>query len=351
MSRYVSRRVRQLKAYTTGEQPVAEDLLKLNTNENPYPPSPAVLRVLREASAASLRLYPDPVCAELRAAIAALHGCSPAQVFVANGSDEILALCTRAFVEDDGTVGYFNPSYSLYPVLAAIRGVDVRPVELDESFGWRMEPGYSASLFFLTTPNAPTGIQYPRAEVEAFCRVCEGVVVLDEAYVDFADEDFASLALKRRNVLVARSFSKSYALAGIRLGYALGDAELIGALMKVKDSYNVSRLTQEMGLAAVLDRPYMLEQARRVRATRERVADALARRGCRVVPSATNFLWVQPRDGNAAAVFDGLRRRAIFVRYFPGPRTGTYLRISIGTDEQMERFLAAWDAVVTEVKL
>jgi histidinol-phosphate aminotransferase len=336
----ICRHVRAMNAYVPGEQPKTPGLVKLNTNENPYPPSPQVLATLHALGEGALRLYPDPSCATLRAAIAARHGVGADQVFVGNGSDEILALATRAFVEDDGTIGYFDPSYSLYPVLAAIRNVATRPVPLGPAFTWHMPPDYTASLFYLTNPNAPTSLAFARADIEAFTARFSGVVVIDEAYADFADDTYMDLARTAPNVLVSRSFSKSYALAGARAGYAVGPADLIGALHTIKDSYNVNALTQAAALAAFQDEAWMREQTAKVMATRARIAGALTGRGWRVHDSSTNFLWARP-PGDAAAVFQTLRERNVLVRYFPGPATGDHLRITIGTDVQMDTFLAA----------
>ena len=337
----IRRSVAQLHAYVPGEQPRDPGVIKLNTNENPYPPSPRVADVLRTFDASRLRLYPDPVASGLRTAIARLHGCPVEQVFVGNGSDEVLALAARAFVERDGAVGFFNPSYSLYPVLAAIEDLPVRPVPLTADFQW-LEPGPDAgSLFYLTNPNAPTSLLFERSRVEAFCARHAGVVLIDEAYVDFAPASCMDLALSRNNVLVARTLSKSYGLAGIRLGYAVGAAPLIDALYRIKDSYNVSMLTQAIGLAAIEDQAHLAACVARLVATRDRVAATLCARGCEVAASATNFLWMRPGNAPAAEVFERLRANRIFVRYFKGDRTGRHLRVTVGTDEQMDAFLAA----------
>jgi len=341
MNPRIAARVRELSGYTPGEQPTEADVVKLNTNENPYPPSPRVAQALRELAAERLRLYPDPLCMALRRAIAAEAGCDPASVFVGNGSDEILALCTRAFVEDGGAIGYFDPSYSLYPVLAAIRGAAGRPTPLGPDFAWRAPAAEGAALFLMTNPNAPTSVRYPRAEVEAFCRSFPGVVVLDEAYVDFADEHCLDLALRLENTLALRTFSKSYSLAGLRVGYAVGPPELIAALFKIKDSYNVDALAQRLALAAFGDAAHMRANVARIRATRQRLAAELERRGFRVWPSQTNFLWVRPPERPAAELFAALRRQRILVRHFPGPRTGEFLRITVGTDAETDKLLAA----------
>ena len=339
---YICKNIQALDAYTPGEQPKDPGIIKLNTNENPYPPSPKVAEALRTFDSARLRLYPDPVFMALRQRTAEIHGCSTNQIFIGNGSDEILALCTRAFAENDGSIGYFVPSYSLYPVLAEIRGVERRPVPLDADFMWRMPEGYRASLFFMTNPNAPTSMMHDKATVTAFCKAFDGVVLLDEAYGDFADATCMDLALAKgnANTLVMRTFSKSFSLAGLRFGFVIGPEDLIGALYKIKDSYNMDMLAQVVALAALSDLPYMRENVRRIRATRERVAAELRRRGWRVCDSQTNFLFARPPDGNAARVFEALKAAKIYVRYFPKPETKEFLRITMGTDEQMDRLLA-----------
>ena len=335
-----------MTAYTPGEQPKVRGLIKLNTNENPYPPSPKVFQAVRKFEAGDLRLYPDPVSGELREAIARYHGCDIDQVFVGNGSDEVLALCTRAFVEPSGAIGYFEPSYSLYPVLAAIQDVKTNPVRLSKDFSWTMPKGYRASLFFLANPNAPTSVQYPAKTVRDFCRRFKGVVLIDEAYADFARENHMKLALTMKNVLVARTFSKSFSLAGLRLGYMVGSKELIAAIYKIKDSYNLNRLTQRVALAAMHDIGHMRMNVAKIKATREMTLWHLVDRGFTVMPSETNFLWAKPPRIPAAILFKKLRERKILVRYFPGRPTGDYLRISVGTNREMAALIKALDAIL-----
>jgi histidinol-phosphate aminotransferase len=345
----IRRSVQALTAYTPGEQPRDPDVIKLNTNENPYPPSPRVADVLAGWDAAALRRYPDPVSGALRDCIAARHGCGREQVFVGNGSDEALALCTRAFVEDDGAIGYFDPSYSLYRVLADIRGVATRPVPLDAACAWPVDGAGSwtlpadaaCALFFFTNPNAPTSLLCPAGAVRTFCERSDGVVVLDEAYVDFAREDNMALALARDNVLVTRTLSKAYALAGLRVGYAVGAPPLIAALYAIKDSYNLGALAQALALAALEDPAAMRENVARIVATRERLTRGLEALGFTVLPSETNFVWARPRRLGAQEVFDRLRARRILVRFFDGPRTRDYLRITVGTDAQIDALLDA----------
>jgi len=337
----ICRHVRDMQGYVPGEQPKIAGLIKLNTNENPYPPSPRVVQVLKDVGESALRLYPDPVCTELRKQIADQHACRPEQVFVGNGSDEVLALCTRAFVEDDGEIGYFDPTYSLYPILAEIRHVAVKPVELTTEFEWQMPSDYTASFFYLTNPNAPTGMVFPKEKIKQFCETFGGVVLIDEAYADFAGWNCIDLALSIPHVMVSRSFSKSYSLAGVRAGYAVGHPDLIAALFKLKDSYNVNALTQRMALAAFSDQDHMRKNVERVVETREHVAHELRKMGHHVYPSSTNFLWIKPAGISSSDLFRHLRERNVLTRYFPGEKTGHCLRITIGTVEQMDSFLAA----------
>ena len=341
----IRKSVDAMEGYVPGEQPADPAIVKLNTNENPYPPSPKVAEALATMDPGSLRLYPNPVSLRLRERIAELHGCSVDNVFAGNGSDEVLALCTRAFVEEGGSIGYFNPSYSLYPVLAEIQDVEKRPVELGDAFEWRMPPDYRCSLFFLTNPNAPTSLLHPKPLVRAFCESMAGVVVVDEAYVDFAREHCMDLALSLDNVLVARTLSKSYSLAGLRVGYVVGAKALIAAMYKIKDSYNLDAVSQRLALAALCDVDYMKANVTKIRAGRDKLSKVLAGIGYKVYLSESNFLWVKPAGLSAGRVFESLKERKIFVRYFPGNRTGEYLRITIGTDAEIETLIAAISAV------
>ncbi|HMP88795.1 MAG TPA: histidinol-phosphate transaminase [Kiritimatiellia bacterium] len=333
--------VQELHAYIPGEQPRTPGLIKLNTNENPYPPSPRVLEALMSAESDALRMYPDPMCNELKSIIAELHQCKPENVFAGNGSDEGLALCTRAFVEHDGTIGSFEPSYSLYPVLAAIRPARMELIELNEDFTWRDPGKLKSSLFYLANPNAPTSMSFPYEAIEALCRTYHGVLLIDEAYADFAPWNCMELALKYPNTLVSRTLSKSYSLAGIRCGYLVGPVDLIAAIHKIKDSYNINHLTQRLASAALRDQSHMRRNVENIISTRNRIAVELQNRGYHVAPSATNFLWVKPSGVTASELFTQLRKRNILTRYFPGAKTGEYLRVTIGTDEQMNAFVAA----------
>ena len=342
----IAKSVRALTPYTPGEQPKDRSVIKLNTNENPYLPSPLVEKVLASFDLDRLRRYPDPVFTELREKIAARDGTVPARVFVGNGSDEVLTLAARAFVDDGEAIGSFDPSYSLYKTLAAIRNVPFAPSPLAPDFTWAPPVTRAGdapvALFLLTNPNAPTSVRYPREQVADFAKSFPGVVLVDEAYADFADDTCMPLAAAADNVnvVVMRTLSKSFSLAGLRLGYCVGPEDLIEALYKVKDSYNVDALAQAVALAALADLPWMRRNAAKVQKTRDATADELRRRGWDVPPSQANFLFAKPAHRPAAEIFEALRARNIFVRYFPGPRTGDRLRISVGTDADMDTLLA-----------
>ena len=335
--------VRKLEAYTPGEQPKHACVAKLNTNENPYPPSPKCAAALKRFDLDRLRRYPDPVFADLRARIAAIWKTSPARVFVGNGSDEVLTLMAKAFVEDGETIGSLDPSYSLYRTLAAIRNVDFAPTPLKADYAWEGKIKGNPALFLLTNPNAPTGVFTPRAAVAAAAKRFRGVLVVDEAYADFARSNCVPLATARdnRNVIVMRTLSKSFSLAGLRVGYCIGPEDLIHALYKVKDSYNVDAVAQTVALAALNDLAWMRANVAKVRKTRARAVRELTKRGWDVLPSESNFLFARPAHRPAEELFEALRRKAIFVRYFKGPRTGDRLRITVGTEREMKALLDA----------
>lgn len=354
--------VRDLHAYVPGEQPKIKGLIKLNTNENPYPPSPKVLAAIKSSTDGRLRLYPNPTADALRQRLAKFHRCSPENIIVGNGSDELLAMATRAFVEPAAPsverrrtlVQYFTPSYSLYPVLADMHGARRNAISLRKDFSL---PGIEelrrgrpwdakAALTFVTTPNAPSGRAYRTGELEAVCCAQRGVVVLDEAYVDFAEENALGLALRYPHVLVARTFSKAYSLCFLRIGYFVGHPELIAALQKIRDSYNVNGLGQIAAQAALDDLPYYRDNFRRINATRERLSRQLSALGFDVLPSQTNFLLVRPPRFAAGRWLEELRRRKILVRWFEHPDVTAYLRITVGTAAEVDALLEAIRAIL-----
>ncbi|HMJ65681.1 MAG TPA: histidinol-phosphate transaminase [Candidatus Binatia bacterium] len=352
----------QLHAYVPGEQPKIAGLIKLNTNENPNPPSPKVLKAIRSATDARLRLYPNPTADRLREKLAAHHKCKPENVIVGNGSDELLALATRVFVEPAGnvapsrsTIQYFTPSYSLYPVLADIHGAVKNGVPLRADFTLpsveELRRGgqwnFDAALTYLTTPNAPSGRGYATAELEDLCRAHRGVAVLDEAYVDFAGEHAMPLAFKYPHVIVARTFSKGYSLCFLRVGYFVGHPELIAALHKVRDSYNVNGIGQIAAEATLNNVAYYRKNFRRIIATRKRVSDALSKLGFEVLPSQTNFIFVRPPLFSARDWLEKLRAEKILVRWWDYPNVRDYLRVTIGTDNEMKTLLQVAKRIIS----
>jgi histidinol-phosphate aminotransferase len=351
--------VQALTPYTPGEQPRIRGLIKLNTNENPYSPSPRVLRTIKASVDGRLRLYPNPTAQPLREKLARLHRCRPENIIVGNGSDELLAMAVRCFVEPVSPgmrrsrtlVQFFTPSYSLYPVLADIHGAQSNPVPLNPDFSLpSMKRGkqwdFQAALTFVTTPNAPSGRGYPTSQLEQLCRIQKGVLVLDEAYVDFANENALSLALKHCHVLVARTFSKAYSLCFQRVGYFVGQPALIEALQKIRDSYNVNGLGQIAAAATLDDLPYYRANFRTVISTREELSRDLSRLGFEVFPSQANFILTRPPKFSAREWLEKLRRRKILVRWFDQASIRDYLRITIGTPTQASALIKAAKAII-----
>ena len=353
---YIRRQVERMSGYVPGEQPKVAGLIKLNTNENPYPPSSKVLETLRGAIDGKLRLYPDPTSSALRGKLGKIHGFDPEQIIIGNGCDDILNLCVRAFCGEREKLAYFWPSYSLYPVLANIQGATQVELPLDENFQIQAHAPLlskidGVKLVFITQPNAPSGVWLQRVQLQRVIEETSGVVVIDEAYVDFASENCLDLVSEYDNVIVARTFSKAFSFAGMRVGWAVGSGELIAALNKVKDSYNVSRLSQ-LGAEATLEEwDYFQQNVKKICATRERTSAALAKLGFFVYPSQTNFVFAKPLVPVAAKQwFDELRVRKILVRWWDADRIRDFVRVSIGTDEDMDKFLVATEEVCEEAK-
>ena len=346
--RFVRKSVQETPPYTPGEQPEGTEYIKLNTNENPYPPSPRVLEAVRQAADESLRLYPNPTARVLREKIGEVYGFEPAQVFVGNGMDEVLSLIVRTFVEVGEQAVIFYPSYTLDEILLRQHGGVPAVFELDEEFSVPMEAADAdAKALFLPNPNSPTGILEPKEKVRDLCERFKGLVVIDEAYVDFAEDDCLEFAREMDNVLVSRTFSKSFSLAGLRVGFAVGPEQLIADLNKTKDSYNVNRVSQAAALAALDDLSYAMENVARIKATRTRLVEALERQGFSVVRSSANFVMVRHPQLAASTLYEELKGRRILVRYFEMPRLEQYLRITVGTDEETDRILRATEEITT----
>lgn len=350
MNKYGRKILADVDGYTPGEQPREGGFVKLNTNENPYPPSPKVLEAIQAMDMADLRKYPDPMATALRRACAGCYGVPGEDwVVVGNGMDEILAMALRAFVDPGDTVVAAYPTYTLYEVLCRLHGCSLNYIPLDDDF--QLTPEFHAArgrLCFLTRPNAPTGVAYPREEVKRFCDAFNGIVLIDEAYVDFGNDSCMDFPEQFDNVIVTRTFSKSYGLAGLRIGTAVARPELIREFVKIKDSYNLNTFSQAAGLAAIEDQDYMKMRTAQIRASRARLRDALLDMGFTVPESSSNFVLARWNGTpNAAALFEALREHHVLVRYFPQPRLENALRISIGTDEECDRLIDALRDIIT----
>ena len=350
MSQYWSAVVRGLTPYVPGEQPKIDKLIKLNTNEHPWGPSPRALEAIRAATHDGLRLYPDPNCDALKAELARHHGVQASEVFVGNGSDEVLAHAFMALLNHPGGLWFPDITYSFYPVYCGLYGIPYRTLPLTEDFSIRVEDylprdGQAAGAIIFPNPNAPTGRLLSLADVE---RIVAGnpqaVVLIDEAYVDFGGDSAVSLVSRYPNLLVCHTFSKSRSLAGLRVGYAVGQPPLIEALERVKNSFNsypLDRLALAGAVASVQDDAYFRESCAKVIATREALVADLRGLGFEVLPSAANFIFAQHPKHAGALLTARLRERAILVRHFKLPRIDNFMRITVGTPEQCQALVGA----------
>lgn len=351
MSRFWSPIVGTLKPYTAGEQPRIANLVKLNTNENPYGPSPKAIAAMQAAVADTLRLYPDPSALALREAIARTYGVSPDEVFVGNGSDEVLAHAFVALLKHEKPLLYPDVTYSFYPTYCRLFGIEAVDVPLNDDFGIDIgDYDRPCGAIILPNPNAPTGIGLPLSAIETLLAAHpEQPVVIDEAYIDFGGESVIPLTRKYDNLLVIHTLSKSRSLAGLRVGYAIGQRPLIDALERVKDSFNsypLDRIAQAGATAAIEDNAWFDETRHAVIVSRDRVSGALRQRGFEVLPSQANFVFARHPDHSGEALAKGLRQRAVLVRRFAEPRISDFLRISIGTPEQCDALIAALEDIL-----
>jgi histidinol-phosphate aminotransferase len=353
MSIFWSRGIAALEAYVPGEQPQDGGWVKLNTNENPYPPSPLVLEAIKAAADGKLRLYPDPECLSLRQTIADYHGLSKDEVFVGNGSDEILAFAFAAFFDQGERILYPDITYSFYPVYSRFFKIEAAPVPVNADFSIPIEPFLGANGgVVLSNPNAPTSLGLP---LEGIRRIAEHnlkrgrVLAVDEAYVDFGAQTAVGLIADHPNLLVIRTLSKYRSLAGLRVGYALGQRDLVEGLGRVKssiNSYTIDRLALAGAQAAFADEDYFRATTARIVATRTRVAGALAALGFSVCDSRANFLFVSHPAVPAATLYARLREKKVLVRYWNKSRISNHLRVSVGTEEEMATFLEAVRGIV-----
>lgn len=340
---YLRDNIAAMAGYVPGFQPADQgSWIKLNTNENPYPPSPRVISAIQTATGDGLRKYPDAACLAGREAAARLFDYPVEWLIMANGSDELLNNLIRACAAEGEEIAYLHPSYSYYATLAEVQGARIRTFRLTEDGQLPDFPQrYQGRLFFLTNPNAPLGLSWSVKAVAEMADRCSGLLVVDEAYADFADRNCLELVRQKPNVVVTRTLSKSYSLAGMRLGLAVARPEIIAALDKIRDHYNLDRLAQAALVAALEDQDYFRDCVARVCATRERFRGQLTRLGYKVLPSGGNYLFASPPDRNGKRVYEGLFARKILVRYFSDPALAHGLRISIGTDDEMDWTLAA----------
>ncbi len=337
----ISKLAERLTPYTAGEQPRDRKYIKLNTNENPYPPSPTVAQVLRGFDFDSLGLYPDPQCSVLRGKLAEREGVAPENIFVGNGSDEVLAFCFAAFFDSDSArpVKFADVTYSFYPAFCKLLNLPYERVPLTDGFMLSRKDYCGAGGMVIANPNAPTAIY---EDVSEFIGK-DVPVIIDEAYADFSGKpSLAEKAAKSENAVAVKTFSKSFALAGLRCGYAVASKENINALMRVRDSFNsytVNSLTQAAATAALHDKDYFAEQVNKVIATREKYSRLLLQKGYKCTESSANFLLVSIPDGNGERVYRTLKENGVLVRYFDAPRLRDKIRITVGTDEQMNELM------------
>ena len=355
MSRYLSERFAKLEEYVPGEQPRDQQYIKLNTNESPYPPSPEVFARLSAAEVEKLNLYPDPNGRTLKEGLAELYGVKAENVFLSNGSDEILNFAFMAFCDSTHGAAFPDISYGFYPVYADLYGIPAKEIPLKDDFSvdYRYYCG-TGMMTVIANPNAPTGLSIPVSEVEEILKSNpDQVVLIDEAYVDFGGESCVPLTKKYENLLVAQTFSKSRSMAGARLGFAIGDERLIGDLEKIKFStnpYNINRLTMAAGEAAVASNDYYMEKAGIIMDTREAASEKLRAIGFTVLPSKTNFIFAKSDVLSGDTVYGELKKRGILVRHFGKERIRDYVRISIGTPEQMDTLVEKLKEILAEQK-
>jgi histidinol-phosphate aminotransferase len=339
---YFRENIEKAMGYEPGFQPKDNAVVKLNTNENPYPPSPKALNALSEITPEQLRRYPDPMANVFRQAAAEVNGVAPDYIMCCNGGDELLKMAFQAFCDENRPVAYPVPTYSLYPVLAKLQNCKAIEIPFDSEFN--LPPKLAASgagLTIVCNPNAPTGSFINVNELASLAAELKGVLLIDEAYVDFAEKNCTTLVRDFDNVIILRSMSKGYSLAGIRFGYAIARPDLITGLVKLKDSYNVDAVAIAVAAAAISDQDYFRKTVEKVKTERTRLTSQLRNLGFDVPDSSSNFVLAKCKDDRASGIYEKLTQRNIFVRYFPSPSLEDKLRISVGTPEQNDKLLSA----------
>lgn len=349
---YFRDNIEAMTGYAPGEQPQGDDFIKLNTNENPYPPSPRVIEAIRAAADESLRKYPDPAADTVRDLVAELFDLKRENVICGNGSDDILSMAFTATLDPGDAVTVTDPTYSLYQTLAEIQDARLEVIKCKDDFSLPVEAlcKSKSPLVVVANPNAPTGLLAPTNDMARIARDINGTLLVDEAYVDFADQSAMPLAGTEPNLLVMRTLSKSYSLAGLRFGYAVGSPALIAGLMKVKDSYNCDALSIAAARAALEDQQWMRQNVEKVRDERTRLIQELRNLAFAVLDSQSNFVLAAPPDGDAEGLYLKLKERGILVRYFKSPRVARYVRITVGTPDEMTALLEELKALCYSAK-
>lgn len=339
---YFRQNIDNLAAYVPGEQPASNTkVIKLNTNENPYPPSPQALQVLRELDGELLRRYPQPMARTFQEAASQVLGVPADWILVGNGSDDLLTMIMRACAEPEQKVVYPMPTYVLYRTLAQIQDAEVVEIPFPENYSLPIEQLIQAqgAVTFIASPNSPSGTSASIELLEKLAMQLSGILVIDEAYADFADFNALELVKKYDNVIVLRTLSKGYSLAGLRLGFGIANPSLLSGLLKVKDSYNVDAVACAVGAAAILDQNHKNSNAQKIKDSRTKMAESLQKLGFYMIPSQANFVLAQSPFGKAQSLYEMLRGKGILVRYFNQPQLADKLRITIGTPEQNETLI------------
>jgi histidinol-phosphate aminotransferase len=346
---YFRDNIEKAKGYEPGFQPKQTDVVKLNTNENPYPPSPAVLKVLSEIGAEQLRRYPDPKAGAFRQAAAEINGVAPENIMCCNGGDELLTIAFRAFCDESRPVAYPVPTYSLYPVLASLQNCRAIEVPFDSEFNLPAKlTNTAASLTIVCNPNAPSGTFINTGELASLADEIEGILLIDEAYVDFAEANCAALVKDFDNVIILRSMSKGYSLAGLRFGYAVASPDLIAGLIKIKDSYNVDAIAIAVATAAIKDQGHFKENVEKIKKDRQLLTAQLRALKFKVPKSYANFVLAESGNYQAGEIYDKLVQRNIYVRFFNLPGLTDMLRITVGTSEQNDKLILALKEILSE---
>ena len=351
--RFVRPNLREMHGYTPGEQPgPGERVVKLNTNENPFAPSPRVMQAIHNVEPEMLRRYPDPTATSFRRAAAKLLGVTPEMILAGNGSDDILTIATRTFVPPGGTLAFPDPTYSLYPVLARIEDAESVGVPWERDFALPIDAlvETGADAIFLANPNAPTGTFVSPMKVEELARQFPGVILVDEAYVDFAEDDCVPLVREYENVVISRTLSKSYAMAGVRFGYAVAQEHVVGEMMKVKDSYNTDAISTAAATAAIEDQEYARGTWEKIRNERQRLSAELTHMGWPVLTSQANFILVTCPNGKGREAYLGLKQQGILVRYFDKPGLDDKIRVTVGTMQENNALLTGIKALTAAEK-